>query len=82
MNKNIVNKWEVVGFDYDRAIDIISVIEKTCGKAVSKKIQNRFELVTEFTDGTRLIWVKASESSRGLKFGKMWCDEKIDREIF
>lgn len=39
MNKNIVNKWEVVGFDYDRAIDIISVIEKTCRKAVSKKFR-------------------------------------------
>lgn len=29
-------KWAVVGFDYYRAIDIMSGIEKTCGKIVSK----------------------------------------------
>lgn len=82
MNKNVKNKWAVVGFDYYRAIDIMSEIEKTCGKTVSKKFQNKYELKTEFTDGTKLIWVKASESSRGFKFGKMWCDEKIDKNIF
>lgn len=75
-------KWAVVGFDYYRAIEIMSEIEKTCGKTISKKIQSKYELVTEFTDGTRLSWVKALESSRGFKFGKMWCDKKIDREIF
>lgn len=84
MNKNIVNKWAIVGFNYDIAIDIMSTIEKTCGKTVSKRFQSRntLTLVTEFTDGTRLTWVKASESSRGFKLGKMWCDKNINREIF
>lgn len=82
MNKNVKNKWAVVGFDYYRAIDIMSGIEKTCGKTVFKKFQSKYELKTEFTDGTKLIWVKASEFSRGFKFGKMWCDERINREIF
>ena len=77
-------KMAVVGFDYNIAIDIMSGIEKTCGKTVSKKFQSRktLTLETDFTDGTRLIWVKGSESSRGFKFGKMWCDKNIDREIF
>lgn len=81
-NKNAANKWAVVCFDYYRAIDIMSGIEKNCGKTISKKNQSRFELVTIFTDGTKLSWVKASESSRGFRFGKMWCDERIDRRIF
>ena len=37
MNKNVKNKWAVVGFDYVRAIEIMSEIEKTCGKTISKK---------------------------------------------
>ncbi len=84
MNKNIANKWAVVGFDYNIAIDIMSGIEKTCGKTVSKKFQskNALTLTTEFTDGTKLFWVRASESSIGFRFGKMWCDERINKEFF
>lgn len=74
-------RWAVVT-DYNKAISIISGIEKTCGKTVSKKIQSKHELKTEFTDGTKLIWVETSESSKGFRFGKMWCDERIDKEIF
>lgn len=59
----------------------MSRIEKTCGKTVSKRIKSS-NLVTEFIDGTKLFWVSASESSKGFRFGKMWCDKKIDREIF
>lgn len=75
-------KWAVVGFDYYRAIDIMSGIEKTCGKAVSKRIKSEYELVTEFTDGTKLRWMKASEPSIGFRFGKIWCDERINKEFF
>lgn len=38
-NKNAANKWAVVCFDYYRAIDIMSRIEKNCGKTISKKIK-------------------------------------------
>lgn len=75
-------KWAIVGFNRCRAIDIMLGIEKTCGKTVYKKFNNKHELRTEFADGTTLKWVSASESSRGFKFGKMWCDEKIDKDIF
>ena len=63
---------------------IVKAEGKDFSKTVSKKFQSRktLTLETDFTDGTRLIWVKGSESSRGFKFGKMWCDKNIDREIF
>lgn len=75
-------KWAIVGFNRCRAIYIMLGIEKTCGKTVYKKFNNKHELRTEFTDGTTLKWVSALESSRGFKFGRMWCDEKIDKNIF
>lgn len=82
LKKMFDKKWAVVGFDYYRAIDIMSGIEKTCGKTVSKKIKSEHELVTEFTDGTKLRWMKASEASIGFRFGKIWCDERINKDIF
>lgn len=63
-------RWAVVGFDYYRAIDIMSGIEKTCGKTVSKKFHSKYELRTEFTDGTKLIWVKHQNRSEDLDSGK------------
>lgn len=65
-------KWAVVGFDYNIAIDIMSGIEKTCGKTVSKKFQSRktLTLETDFTDGTRLIWVKGRNLPEGLNLEK------------
>ena len=77
-------KWAVVGFDYNIAIDIMSGIEKTCGKTVSKKFQSRktLTLETNFTDDTKLFWLRASEQAIGFRFGKMWCDERINKEFF
>ena len=51
-------------------------------KLFLKKSKAKHELKTEFTDGTKLIWVDASESSKGFRFEKMWCDERIDKETF
>lgn len=82
LKKMFDKKWAVVGFDCYRAIDIMSGIEETCGKTVSKKFHSKYELRTEFTDGTKLIWVEASKSFRGFRFGKMWCDERIDKKFF
>ena len=82
LKKCLIKKWAVVGFDYYRAIDIMSGIEKTCDKIVSKKFHSKYELRTEFTDGTKLIWVEASKSFIGFRSGKMWCDERIDKKFF
>lgn len=82
MKQRLGNKWAVVGFDYDSAFQLMSKIELSCGKNVSRKLHSKFELRTEFSDGTILTWVRASESSRGCKFGKMWCDKNIDKRVF
>lgn len=74
-------RWAVVGFSHDTAQHIMSDIENNCNKTVSRKVFTRNELRTELNDGTVLQWVTARESSRGLKFEKMWCDRSIDNEI-
>ena len=76
------NRWAVVGFDYDTAKQLIASIEESSGKEMLRKMRTKNEMRTEFTDGTLLKWVKASESSRGQKFGKMWCDKNINEDIF
>lgn len=76
------DRWAVVGVPYEKARQLINQIERDSGKEVSKRIQSRFDLITEFTDGTVLRWVRASASSRGHKFGKMWCDKNINIDVF
>lgn len=75
------NRWAVVGFDYDRAVQLMANIEESSGKEISRKIQSKNELRTEFTDGTLLRWFKASDSARGQRIGKMWCDKNINEDI-
>ena len=75
------NRWAVVGFDYGTARKIIADIEVSSGKEVLRRIYTKHEIRTEFTDGTLLKWVNASFSSRGQKFGKMWCDKNINEDV-
>lgn len=82
-NELMKKKWAVVGFDYNKAEALIIAIEHgATDKNILRRIRSKNELVTEFTDGTTLRWVRASENSRGRKFGKMWCDKNIDKNIF
>lgn len=76
MNK----KWVLVGFPHEIAREVMDDIESSCGKTVSRRIRSKYELRTEFTDGTILRHMRASDSIRGYKFDKMWCDKTIDEE--
>lgn len=84
MDNEFVKKyWAVVGFDYDTAQAIISAIEwSAIDKDILRRIRTKNEICTIFTDGTSLIWVKASYWVRGKKIGKMWCDKNIDKDLF
>lgn len=82
VNEFVKNRWAIVGFDYDTAKQIITDIEESSDKEVLRRIQTKHEIRTEFTDGTLLIWVNASFTSKGQKFGKMWCDKNINKDIF
>lgn len=76
------NRYAVVGFNYNRAKQIIDDIEESSGKDVLRRIRSKHEIRTEFTDGTLLKWVNASSfSSRGQIIGKMWCDKNINENI-
>ena len=74
-------RWAVVGFGREQAFKIMADIEAECGKTAVRKIQSKQELRTEFDDGTVLRWVRASNNSRGIKFGRIWCDKTINKEI-
>lgn len=74
-------RWAVVGLDFDRAEQLMSEIEESCGKVIYRKNRSRFCLVTEFTDGTVLKWIQATESGRGNRIGRMWCDKNISHDI-
>ena len=82
VNEFAKKRWAVVGFNYNTAKQIIESIEESSGKEILRRMRTKHEIRTEFTDGTLLRWVRASDSSRGQKFGKMWCDKNIDEDIF
>lgn len=75
------NYWGVVGFSYDTANEIICDIEQTYGKNILRKFNNGQMISTIFEDGVSLRWIPATTSSRGYRFGKMWCDRTISDEI-
>lgn len=77
-----VKRWAVVGFDRDTAMQLIAKIERSSEKEILRRIQSTHELRTEFTDGTLLRWLSASDSAKGQKIGKMWCDKNINEDIF
>lgn len=81
VNEFAKKKWAIVGFDFSKAYDLMYEIEQTSQKEVLSRLRNKHYMLTEFTDGTTLKWVKASDSSRGQKFGKMWCDKNINEDI-
>jgi len=76
------NRWAVVGFDSERGQKIMASIESECGKEVSRRIRNKNEMVTKFSDGTVLTWVQAAGAFCGQRFGKMWCDINIDDNVW
>lgn len=82
MNEILRKRWAVVGFDYNTAEQLISNIEISSGKEIlrRKRIKD-FEICTYFTDGTTLRWVEASESSKAQRYGKMWCDKNINKNV-
>jgi hypothetical protein len=76
------NRWAVVGFDYDTAKQLIASIEESSDKEILRRMRTKNEIRTEFTDGTLLRWVKASDSCKGQRIGKIWCDKNINEDIF
>lgn len=80
-NHLVSKRWAVVGFTHDRAKEIIEDIVSSCGKEVSRRMVSSQTLRIEFTDGTVLQHIRASENARGNKIGKMWCDKDINKDI-
>lgn len=78
------NRWAVVGFTTEKAARIMDEIESACGKEIADKRRpkNSRGLFTRFTDGTVLRCVPANDPARGFRFGKMWCDQNISKEVF
>lgn len=72
------NQWAVVGFSRDQALKIMRNIEQEAGKVVISRVRTRNSLHTLFDDGTILEWIPATTTCRGYKFGRMWCNSKLD----
>lgn len=75
--------WAVVGFNSIIAERIMENIAKTCGKDVLHKIYNANTLVAiDFKDGTTLRRIPTTTSARGCRIGKLFCDSRIDPNVF
>lgn len=77
------NTWAVVGFNSIIAEEIMENIVKTCEKDVLHKIYNANALVAiDFKDGTTLRWIRNPTFARGYRIGKLFCDRRIDQNVF
>lgn len=73
--------WIVFTNDRDKAEQVISDIENSCGKEVEQRIVHFREIIMYFKDGTSLRWLHPSRNCRGYKCTKIWCEKGIDRKI-
>lgn len=74
--------WSVVTSDRDKAANKIAEIERDYNKEVLRRKNGANEASIIFEDGVWLRWVRPSDSDRGYRHGKMWCDKNIPRDIF
>lgn len=73
--------WAVVGFSRSFAEKLMNGIEAASGKEIEQRIRGRNQMITMFTDGTSLRWLKDSDNCRGFRIGVMWCDKSIRSDI-
>lgn len=76
------NRWGIIGFDHDNAESIINNIEATCGKIIKQRIRGEREMYTLFTDGTFVEWIDPNNYPRAQRFGKIWCNIHINKNVF
>ena len=69
--------WTVVTRDRDKALEVISAIETNYDvPVVERKISSQY-INLFFDDGVWLRWVRPTDSARGYRHGKLWCDKSI-----
>lgn len=75
--------WSIVTNDIVKAKIIIETIKAMCDKGtILREIVSRNTLILELSDGTSIRWWRCSESLRGMKCSKLWCDEQISKDMF
>ena len=57
-------------------------IEATSGKIVKQRVRGKREMYTFFTDGTFVKWIDLNNYPRAQRFGKIWCNIHIDKDVF
>lgn len=57
-------------------------IEATSGKIVKQRVRGSREMYTFFTDGTFVEWTDPNNYLRAQRFGKIWCNTHIDKDVF
>ena len=75
--------WSIVTNDIVKAKIIIETIKAMCDKGtILREIVSRNTLILELSDGTSIRWLPCSDSLRGMKCSKLWCDEQISKDMF
>lgn len=73
--------WAIVTSDREKAASLIEEIERSRRARISHRINSSNEMLIQFSDGVRLKWIRPTESARGYRIGRMWCDVNVDQDI-
>lgn len=74
------HNWVVISANPDKALKKIMEIKQSCGKSVTDQTFSRRSAVVIFSDATILRWLQPN--SRGVRTGKLWCDEDVEINDF
>ena len=73
--------WGIVTPDREKAKALMTQIESERNIGVWERKDGPVQMVVQFADGVRLMWVRPTESARGYRIGRLWCDVNTDQEI-
>lgn len=78
-----IKRWVIITNNREKAKAILQTIAATCDKGtIAREIYNKSDMFIEMSDGTLIRWWHYSESVKGMKCNKLWCDKEIDKTFF
>ncbi len=76
--------WETVGIitsDFNLAESFFEVIYKRHKRKVVKFTKSKCNLYILLKNGTRYMWIRPTDNSRGYRFSKVYLDHNIDYRL-
>ena len=75
------HSWAVVTSDREKARELMRRVENDHCASVYQRVDDASKMLLRFSDGISLRWVRPTDTIKGYRIGKMWCDVTVDQNV-